>query len=133
LAALIYRESEAPEPIIPLRLFANRIFAVASLISLSMSMVMIAMIILVPLDFELGTGLAPNAAGVRLIPMTGGTVLGSFIVGRLVSRTVSGAVTARSERRRGAPRSPQFWEIDLCVISILHSNRRGWSASAGLR
>jgi transposase len=46
---------------------------------------------------------------------------------------VSGAVTARSERRRGAPRSPQFWEIDLCVISILHSNRRGWSASAGLR
>jgi hypothetical protein len=87
LAALIYRESEAPEPIIPLRLFANRIFAVASLISLSMSMVMIAMIILVPLDFELGTGLAPNAAGVRLISMTGGTVLGSFIVGRLVSRT----------------------------------------------
>jgi EmrB/QacA subfamily drug resistance transporter len=87
LAALIYRESEVPEPIIPLRLFANRIFAVASLISLSMSMVMIAMIILVPLDFELGAGLAPNEAGVRLIPMTGGTVLGSFIVGRLVSRT----------------------------------------------
>ena len=87
LAELIYRESEAPEPIIPLRLFANRIFAVASLISLSMSMVMIAMIILVPLDFELGTGMAPNEAGVRLIPMTGGTALGSFAVGRLVSRT----------------------------------------------
>src|SRR5437763_14233241 len=53
LAALIYRESEAPEPVIPLRLFANRIFAVANLISLSMSMVMvmIAMIILVPFDF----------------------------------------------------------------------------------
>jgi len=50
-------------------------------------MVMIAMIILVPLDFELGAGLAPNEAGVRLIPMTGGTVLGSFVVGRLVSRT----------------------------------------------
>ena len=84
---LIYREREAPEPIIPLRLFANRIFAVACLISLSMSMVMIAMIILVPLDFELGAGLTPNEAGLRLIPMTGGTVLGSFIVGRLVSRT----------------------------------------------
>ncbi len=87
LVALVYRESEVPEPIIPLRLFANRIFAVASLISLSMSMVMIAMIILVPLDFELGTGMAPNEAGVRLIPMTGGTALGSFVVGRLVSRT----------------------------------------------
>jgi EmrB/QacA subfamily drug resistance transporter len=87
LAALIVRESEAAEPIIPLRLFANRIFAVASLISFSMSMVMIAMIILVPLDFELGAGMAPNEAGIRLIPMTGGTVIGSFIVGRLVSRT----------------------------------------------
>src|SRR5215831_15570139 len=87
LIALIARESEAPEPIMPLRLFANRIFAVASVISFSMSMVMIAMIILVPLDFELGAGMAPNEAGLRLIPMTGGTVVGSFIVGRLVSRT----------------------------------------------
>ena len=84
---LIVRESEAPEPIIPLRLFANRIFAVASLISFSMSMVMIAMIILLPLDFELGAGMTSNAAGLRLIPMTGGTVVGSFIAGRLVSRT----------------------------------------------
>ncbi|MBV9378993.1 MAG: MFS transporter, partial [Alphaproteobacteria bacterium] len=48
--ALIVRESEAPEPIMPLRLFANRIFSAASLLSFSMSMVMIAMIILVPLD-----------------------------------------------------------------------------------
>ena len=52
-----------------------------------MSMVMIAMIILVPLDFELAAGLAPNEAGIRLIPMTGGTVLGAFIAGQLVSRT----------------------------------------------
>jgi len=50
-------------------------------------MVMIAMIILLPLDFELGAGMTPNAAGLRLIPMTGGTVVGSFIAGRLVSRT----------------------------------------------
>lgn len=87
LAALIAWESEAREPILPLRLFANRIFTVANIISFSMSMVMIAMIILVPLDFELSAGMSPNEAGIRLIPMTGGTVLGSFIVGRLISRT----------------------------------------------
>ena len=40
-----------------------------------------------PLDFELAAGLAPNEAGIRLIPMTGGTVLGAFIAGQLVSRT----------------------------------------------
>jgi Na+/melibiose symporter-like transporter len=87
LAALVVWEREAREPMIPLRLFANRIFAVASVISFLMSMVMIAMIIVVPLDFELASGLAPNEAGIRLIPMTGGTVLGAFIAGQLVSRT----------------------------------------------
>jgi EmrB/QacA subfamily drug resistance transporter len=87
LAGLVVWERESHEPMIPLRLFANRIFSVGSAISFSMSMVMIAMIILVPLDFELAAGLAPNEAGIRLIPMTGGTVLGSFIAGRLVSRT----------------------------------------------
>ena len=84
---LVVWESEVRQPMIPLRLFANRIFSVASAISFSMSMVMIAMIILVPLDFELAAGLSPNQAGIRLIPMTGGTVLGAFIAGQLVSRT----------------------------------------------
>jgi EmrB/QacA subfamily drug resistance transporter len=87
LGGLIVREREAPEPMIPLRLFANRIFAVSSLTAFTMSMVMIALIILVPLDFELVSGLAANQAGIRLIPMTGGTVLGSFIAGQLVTRT----------------------------------------------
>jgi EmrB/QacA subfamily drug resistance transporter len=87
LAGLIVWEREARSPILPLRLFANRIFAVANTISFAMSIVMIAMIILVPLDFELSAGMSPNEAGLRLIPMTGGTVLGSFIVGRLISRT----------------------------------------------
>jgi EmrB/QacA subfamily drug resistance transporter len=87
LGVLIVRERETQEPMIPLRLFANRIFAVGSLVAFTMSMVMIALIILVPLDFELVSGLAADEAGIRLIPMTGGTVLGSFIAGQLVTRT----------------------------------------------
>ncbi len=87
LIALVAWEREARSPLIPLRLFGNRIFAVASAISFTMSMVMIALIILVPLAFEISAGLSANQAGIRLIPMTGGTVLGSFIAGRLMSRT----------------------------------------------
>jgi EmrB/QacA subfamily drug resistance transporter len=87
LFALVVREREAASPIIPLRLFGNQIFAVANLITFTMSMVMIALIILVPLNFELVGGLSANQAGIRLIPMTGGTVLGSFIAGQLVSAT----------------------------------------------
>jgi EmrB/QacA subfamily drug resistance transporter len=87
LGWLVAHERETREPMIPLRLFVNRIFAVGSLIAFTMSMVMIALIILVPLDFELVSGLAANEAGIRLIPMTGGTVLGSFIAGQLVTWT----------------------------------------------
>jgi len=87
LGCLLVHEREAREPMIPLRLFTNRIFAVGSLIAFTMSMVMIALIILVPLDFDMVSGLAANQAGIRLIPMTGGTVLGSFIAGQLVTLT----------------------------------------------
>ncbi len=87
LGGLIVHQRELREPMIPLRLFTNRIFAVASTTAFTNSMVMIALIILVPLDFELVSGLAANQAGIRLIPMTGGTVLGSFIAGQLVTRT----------------------------------------------
>ncbi|HEY3911745.1 MAG TPA: MDR family MFS transporter [Stellaceae bacterium] len=87
LGILVVREREASEPMIPLRLFANRIFTVGSIAAFLMSMVMIALIILIPLDFELVSGLAADQAGIRLMPMTGGTVLGSFIAGQLVTWT----------------------------------------------
>jgi predicted MFS family arabinose efflux permease len=87
LVGLVAWEREARSPLIPLRLFGNRIFAVASVISFTMSMVMIALIILVPLAFEISAGLSANQSGIRLIPMTGGTVLGSFIAGRLMTRS----------------------------------------------
>ena len=87
LLFLVGWEREARAPLIPLRLFGNRIFTVASVMSFTMSMVMIALIILVPLAFELTAGLSANEAGMRLIPMTGGTVLGSYIAGQLMTRS----------------------------------------------
>ncbi|HWK45477.1 MAG TPA: MDR family MFS transporter [Stellaceae bacterium] len=87
VVGLILRERVAPEPMLPLRLFGNSIFSCACILSLSMSMVMIGLTILVPLNYELVGGLAPDLAGARLIPMTGGTVAGSFLAGQLLTRT----------------------------------------------
>lgn len=86
IIALICRERVAPEPMLPLRLFRNSIFSVASLISFLNSMVMISLIVLVPIDYQLVAGASANEAGSRLIPMTAGTVFGSFLAGQLVSR-----------------------------------------------
>ena len=87
LLMLIGWEREARSPLIPLRLFSNRIFSVASVMGFTMSMVMIALVVLVPLAFELSAGLSAKQAGIRLIPMTGGTVLGSYIAGQLMTRS----------------------------------------------
>jgi hypothetical protein len=87
VGVLILRERVAPEPMLPLRLFASRIFSMASLVTFLTSMVMVALIIIVPLDYQIVAGVSANAAGTRLIPMTIGTVAGSFIAGQLISRT----------------------------------------------
>ncbi|HTV46012.1 MAG TPA: MDR family MFS transporter [Stellaceae bacterium] len=116
LGLLVVREREAAEPMIPLRLFANRIFAIGSLAAFATSMVMIALIILVPLDFELVSGLAADQAGIRLMPMTGGTVLGSFIAGQLVTR---------SGHYRPYPVLGAAAMTLLCVVIALYGLGRG--------
>jgi EmrB/QacA subfamily drug resistance transporter len=86
MVGLVLRERVAPEPILPLRLFANPVFSAANLVTVLISMAMIGLIVLIPLAYQLVAGLAADEAGARLIPMTAGTVLGSFIAGQGVSR-----------------------------------------------
>jgi EmrB/QacA subfamily drug resistance transporter len=85
--ALIMRERVAAAPMLPLHLFANHTFSVASLIASLNSGVMIALTMLVPIDYQLVGGMPANQAGIRLISLTVGAVLGSFTAGQLVSRT----------------------------------------------
>ncbi|MBL8838487.1 MAG: MFS transporter [Alphaproteobacteria bacterium] len=85
--ALVMRERVAPEPMIPLRLFANWTFAVTSVIAFLMYMLMMAMTILIAIAYQLAAGLSANAAALRVLPLTAGTVLGSFIAGQIVTRT----------------------------------------------
>jgi EmrB/QacA subfamily drug resistance transporter len=87
ILALILRERVAPEPMLPLRLFQNRTFSIGCLISFLNSGVMIALTMLVPINYQLEGRLSANQAGLRLIAMTVGAVLGSFVAGQLVSRT----------------------------------------------
>jgi len=84
---LVRREQAVNEPMIPLRLFANQTFTVCSSIAFLTSGLMMTMTIVVALDYQLAGGLTANAAGTRLLPLTGGTVLGSFVAGQIVTRT----------------------------------------------
>ena len=84
---LIMRERIAAEPMLPLRLFLNRIFTMSISITVLVQLVMTAMIILVPLNYRLAAGLSPDEIGLRLMPITVGSVVGSASSGALISRT----------------------------------------------
>jgi EmrB/QacA subfamily drug resistance transporter len=87
LAALLAQERVAPQPMLPLGLFRNRIFSVAIAVSGLSSMVMMALTMLVPLAYQLMAGLSAKEAGLRMIAMTLGSVAGSFLAGQAVART----------------------------------------------
>jgi EmrB/QacA subfamily drug resistance transporter len=84
--ALIFRERIAPEPMLPLRVFANPVFSVSILITLFVQIIMTALVILVPLNYELVAGLPPDQTGFHLAPLTVGSVVGSAGAGALISR-----------------------------------------------
>ncbi|HXQ51923.1 MAG TPA: MDR family MFS transporter [Stellaceae bacterium] len=85
--ALVLRERVAVEPMLPLRLFANPVFTVSMAITLLVQVVMMALVILVPLNYQLAAGLSPDEIGLRLVPLTVGSVVGSAGAGSLISRT----------------------------------------------
>lgn len=87
LAALLAQERVAPQPMLPLHLFRNRIFSVAIIVSGLSSMVMMSLTMLVPLSYQLASGMSAKEAGLRMIAMTLGSVTGSFLAGQAVGRT----------------------------------------------
>jgi EmrB/QacA subfamily drug resistance transporter len=86
LGLLILREYAAREPMIPLPLFRNRMFSLACTASALCNMIMTALIVIVPINYQFA-GIAPNASGIRLIPITVGMATASFFVGHRVSRS----------------------------------------------
>jgi EmrB/QacA subfamily drug resistance transporter len=82
----VWWETRAAEPIIPLHLFRNRVFSVASVISFIMGSVMFGALIFIPLYLQTVRGVSPTVSGLRLLPMLAGMLLTSISGGRVVSR-----------------------------------------------
>jgi MFS family permease len=87
LAGLIAQERVAPQPMLPLHLFRNGIFRTAIAVTGLASMVMMALTVLVPLQYQMVGGLSAKEAGLRMIAMTLGSVTGSFLAGQAVTAT----------------------------------------------
>ena len=85
--AFLFAERRAVEPVIPLNLFTNSVFAAASAIGFVVGFAMFGALTFLPLFFQDVKGVSPIASGVRLFPMMGGLLVASIGSGQLVSRT----------------------------------------------
>jgi EmrB/QacA subfamily drug resistance transporter len=79
--AFVWHLRRAPEPLIPLGIFANRVVDKAAGAMFFGMLVYISATVYLPLYFELCLGLDPTSAGLGLIVVLGGSVVGSNFTG----------------------------------------------------
>jgi EmrB/QacA subfamily drug resistance transporter len=87
LAAFLFAETRAEDPVIPLDLFKNRTFAVSAVATLFAIFGFSTLIIFLPLWFQVVKGDSPTASGYALFPFLAGLIVSSILAGQIVSRT----------------------------------------------
>ncbi|MFF0814582.1 MDR family MFS transporter [Rhodococcus sp. NPDC003318] len=73
--------------LIPLRMFRNSTFALGVVISIVVGAAMFGGISLIPQYLQVVRGSSPTLAGMQMLPMVLGLMVGSILSGRLISRT----------------------------------------------
>jgi len=88
LAGVFVRlQLRAPEPLLSLALFRDRVFTVSALAGLVIGAILFGLTIYVPLFVQAVLGASATTSGITLIPFAGGWVVASFIAGQLMART----------------------------------------------
>jgi EmrB/QacA subfamily drug resistance transporter len=89
LAAFIYAETKAVEPLLPLSLFRNSVISMSSIAVFVLGMGMFGVIMYFPLFMQGVLGVTATRSGSLLTPMMMGSVAGSIITGQLNLRLAS--------------------------------------------
>jgi EmrB/QacA subfamily drug resistance transporter len=86
VAAFLWAERLAKEPVIPLRLFRERVFSSASSIGFVIGFAMFGALTFLPLFLQNVKLVSPTVSGLRILPLMGGMLGASILSGQLVSR-----------------------------------------------
>ena len=86
LVAFVFVETRAAEPILPLELFRNRVFAVTSAVGFIVGLALFGAITYLPLYLQDVKGHSPTVSGLLLTPMMAGLLITSIGSGQLISR-----------------------------------------------
>ena len=80
-------ERRAKEPVVPLRLFANRAFASASTVALIVGFALFGSVTYLPLFLQTVEGASPTQSGLQMVPMMVGMLIMSILSGQIISRS----------------------------------------------
>jgi EmrB/QacA subfamily drug resistance transporter len=80
-------ERRAAEPVLPPRLFANRVFAVTSGVGLIVGFALFGSVTYLPLFLQVVNGASPTGSGLQILPLMAGLLITSIGSGQIITRT----------------------------------------------
>ena len=87
LAMFLVAERRAREPVLPPRLFANRVFATTSAVGFIVGFALFGAVTYLPLFLQVVQGASPTGSGLQLVPLMIGLLITSIASGQLITRT----------------------------------------------
>jgi EmrB/QacA subfamily drug resistance transporter len=122
LAAFVWQERRAAEPLLPLELFRSPIFSVANTMGFTIGMAMFGAIIFIPLFLQIVYAATPTGSGLRMIPLMAGLLVTAILSGRAISRI---------GRYRPFPiAGTAVLVVGMFLLSLLGVDTPPWVASA---
>lgn len=86
IAAFIFWQSRARQPLVPLSLFANRSISIGTFLMMMVAFAMFGAMFFLGFFFQGVHGLSPLEAGLRMLPMSAGMIVASPLAGMLLGR-----------------------------------------------
>ncbi|WP_063001342.1 MDR family MFS transporter [Nocardia mikamii] len=87
LAAFVFVETRAAEPMLPMHLFRSNVFTVCSILSFIVGFAMLGAMTYLPAYLQYVNGVSATASGLRTLPLVVGLFTTSIISGQVVGRT----------------------------------------------
>jgi EmrB/QacA subfamily drug resistance transporter len=120
-------ERRAAEPIIPLELLRNRVFAVTSAVGFIVGLALFGAVTYLPFYLQVVKGQSPTRSGLMLTPLMGGLLVTSILSGQLISRfgrykpfPIAGTLimTVAVYLLSGLAVATPIWEIVLFLVTL---------------
>lgn len=122
----VWREAWAPQPMLPLSLFRQRMFALTSLTGLLVNVAIYGLIFVLSLYFQQVNGLSALETGLAFVPMLGAVLPVNLIAPRLAERIGAAQTIALGATisaigclaMLGVDRGTSYWAICLQMIAL---------------